>query len=1606
MKVNKLITDTRPIDQPAESYLNAYNVILNKARGALTNEFGFKPLNILSKKLIYALPIDNDELVLWLVDPGTTGPEGSEIARLNKKGEYTTIVKDDALNFNSKNDLKAVFIRNFKGNIVVIYEDYENASRIINIDNIYPELQVNKSFFNPEDVELLNIDPHNINGYITVNAVRSNGGQVKTGTYYFTSSYDIPDGDKTSWGTLEGPVSIIEDHIEEDFIFIDGAEPDTPTTKSIELHISNIDTRYEYMSIAVIKKIGGLVTTEEFAKFKISGTEKTIIYTGGETVTELLLEEVLTPSNIYKSAKTLSLIGNTLTRGNLKANPFKEYNYQKYAKDIVISWVTEDIALDSFEGSYKDPMTILTKRGFFPDEVYAYYARLLFIDGSKSDAFHVPGPDAEERSTIIFGAGSRSVLDKIKDIVADETVVSYTTPFLDEEAVTDKSHFADDLKIDDNVKFFHTRETALLRDSNNMGVWYNETETYPDDVDTWGALAGQPVRHHKFPSMEMISNRNTVITEATDEGHLRLNDLFVIAVNHSKTESFAGQFANSDSGKVFAIPLDVVSEGTIPLQEQIPSAGTYYHDTSADTGVAHPEMGWYIYLNLDSTTDFQKFFIDQFVGNSTVRITYDILWKYEADLTARNFGSAAQIFLMFLNPGFNPQDGDAGYTSSSHGYFPDDIIKIESFVTGLTENNNQTIRTQGVLELPMSDLSMLGLAGAYIHVDNDVVNTQSEVDINFTFFSADIKISPLDAPLLPSNKSKVLGIRAENIVIPEEIAPSVIGYEILYAKRDSKNIRVLGQSLAFGSAQHPLFQNELGSHAGNNLHHINKEQSAVSVLDTLRDDRLRFHSFDMLKDKPSLTASYVKAQQYLEASIANNKQIAITDAVYNPDPESDEGVKRLTEDTPVQSHYLVDYSTSRIMEGISKIREPRRLRAISNLRYLPSEAVIKDKFTTINNSYSEECVLADVMHATPLSNTLEPGELDTAFGWLPANQEFSYRTPDDALDITSKYFLVNLCIHRQDVYRSMFEQELVSTDRILFTEKQAGTFVTPKIFGGDTFINLYGIRLTSAIYYDVDGASAPKYFSSNPFEAVKSIFYFPCYSVNNIGLRHSKDELKDSYYPKVGQEYSKYAEWVKRKADFDNSNSLLYNSDYTSVNDLEVTQPYNTEEDFFSRFAYRIIKSKTYLPEDKEFSLRVFLTNDFYEMPKDKGEITNLEGYGSALMIHTKYALYKTATQDRLSTDATEVVLGTGELFSVDPTEIRPSDKGFAGLQDYGAYSMSDAGYCFIDQEQSKIFLVGSGIDEITKYGKREFFRKHLKLKLKAQLEAAGITLNTYSNPYDTLGVGYNIAYDSEYERYLISKVDYELIDVNSIDLAITVDTVTKTLKVIEGEFKMDQDGEMRDLTSAEIDELFIDRSLTFSYDPASKSWICRHNYIPEIMVSTRNQVYSFKDRKPYLHNDRNSFGKYYDGIIYPSFADVVFNPSKNVTKQFPSIQWVSEVINTDKVSEHLSTITHIAVFNATHNTGLIELSNMINMRNVEGTWNFNAIRDCIINRELPSMDENGDFIESNIDPEMPYYNKRRMIDKYVIVRYLYDNLEQKELYLYDVSATYIQSRR
>ena len=533
-------------------------------------------------------------------------------------------------------------------------------------------------------------------------------------------------------------------------------------------------------------------------------------------------------------------------------------------------------------------------------------------------------------------------------------------------------------------------------------------------------------------------------------------------------------------------------------------------------------------------------------------------------------------------------------------------------------------------------------------------------------------------------------------------------------------------------------------------------------------------------------------------------------------------------------------------------------------------------------------------------------------------------TPYDLSDLHTaiglKNILIDLMIYKKDMYNSFQNQELVFTGFKFKTT--AGVQASQKVYGGDIFNNYHGF--TEA--YDLGSALQE--------------WSIPVESASNIGLRMDDLETGKYYYPK-----HLHYEAVKPTVSF-----YGYNNDYSALNDLEKVFPATYENNclvdvtvFKERVAYSITDGN----ESSNINWRIFKTNDYYEMPKNRGVIWNILGHDRTLFIHHQYSLFIAQIKDRLNTSGEETFLGISDLFDRPPEEVLPIKNGHAGTSSQFAIIVCEAGYCFIDRERGRGFIFNGKLNEFTAEGNFVFWEDN-----------AQQSDPTLDNPF--IGMGYTMCYDDSEKRLIITKKDTGI-----------------------GAFPF-----------------------TASFNTEKNYLICFHDYLPYYMFSTRQGIYIADNigSQIYKHNSQVNVATYFDGDVFPSYIDVVFNENDEYSKRLQSAVWISEVEDATGVILDQETITQIMVYNSNQVSGLLETkTNNLwfnkDAKNKEETWYFNNFRDLILDKTLPFLNKDGSLITGNINTAPLWFNKSLFLSKFAIVRFQYDNLDQNYISILKVGV-------
>jgi hypothetical protein len=449
MKPTKgLFLDTRPLEQPEGTYPYGKNGIQYDKQGSLYNEPGFRKLVSMVVPYHFNGCIETDTYPIVF----STDNVSSAIGFLNMDTEQYQPIIDDAtwnvvnpdgtrarIGFKTANYITGQAQKNYKAERVCVFTDKTIFPMYLNCDNpnikTLDDLRLFAVFNTPE---------------IDVNV--GSGGSVPAGAYYVAIGYEKKDGTSTQYSKVSN-VTIVTS----------GSIAGT-ADKVLNISVSNVDQNYDFMRVAIISKINGVINTIELTDYQpVTGPTAVFTYTGAELSSTIDVTQILTPNAIYDRVDTIGQLNDLLYIGGLHEEPDLD-DMQIYALQIKLEW--ESLLIDAMNPPQEHVQG--KKKSLQHEEVYAPYIRYRKTRGGFSKWFHIPGPTPPSFSSTEAATGGLG------------TVPTYKT--------------------DDNIPY-HVGFTG------GFGPYQNDTETYPDTVDfdltPFGGenLRKQKVRHHRTPSL-------------------------------------------------------------------------------------------------------------------------------------------------------------------------------------------------------------------------------------------------------------------------------------------------------------------------------------------------------------------------------------------------------------------------------------------------------------------------------------------------------------------------------------------------------------------------------------------------------------------------------------------------------------------------------------------------------------------------------------------------------------------------------------------------------------------------------------------------------------------------------------------------------------------------------------------------------------------------------------------------------------------------------------------------------------------------------------------------------------------------------------------------
>jgi hypothetical protein len=563
----------------------------------------------------------------------------------------------------------------------------------------------------------------------------------------------------------------------------------------------------------------------------------------------------------------------------------------------------------------------------------------------------------------------------------------------------------------------------------------------------------------------------------------------------------------------------------------------------------------------------------------------------------------------------------------------------------------------------------------------------------------------------------VLGVKFSGVVIPAALSDKLTGqYEILFAKRTQNNITNYGQSL--------VVYNQISK--TKNIDYIAqfKNDAAEPVMNTrgrslitvggnwtsragtfdpdpatiLVRESFRLYPFETLNNKPD----FPDKKMYMSV---NWKTKTTGERAY-PNSRPNDG-------NPTTPTIIVNMDLTETRFANSTVLSPVAFRnvGIGSISYM-SNNVNYDAVNGVNNNMGEAAVLATVLKGPMTTEAIEVQNNTINLG--------DHDKPVTVVTPKEDSFFVTLKALKETLYKNFNTQTLVTTG--VLQRVGEDKFVSK----GDSFIALHSVITYGAFGY-VAGQNLP--WTGEPAEGYKVSRTYLVESTANLGNR----------YEITGNPYSF---WFLKQGNFDfaanleknkDPNQVGYNKELNAIAEVQ-SQIFFDNTKIINKFPHRIHRGGK-LPREGSFrNWRKFLPLDYYDMPRNLGEITNLEGMDDRLLIHLENALMVTQDKTKLESDVLSVTLGAGDIFQFTPQEAISAKLGLAGSTHDLACYRTPYGYVFPDTAMGQLYVFKEGIKQLNA-GLNDFLREFLTV--------------VENNPF--IGNGVTIGYDPKYNRILIT---------------------------------------------------------------------------------------------------------------------------------------------------------------------------------------------------------------------------------------------------------------
>lgn len=575
--------DTLRVKTPNGMWEFARNILLGKGFKSVANEDGFDTINTVPGIIIGK--INSAEHAVYFSIEGEFSRIGYTTLDENFS-IYHPVLKSIYLGFKINRPIEGVYLYNFKGELIVgfcdgVFQD-SNTPKLVNIFNLGIEVDLNYELINPADISKLQYFTESLEGVFNIDY--SESGTLDADIIYITYAYVLADGVTTS---AFFPVHTIA------YPTINYQNKDR---RNLILSLTDLDPNYNAIVIGLIINTNNGLVAYNSNNIPYSGTTYNTILSTLANYLEGSLDELLVTTSVYSRIKTMTMHNSELIIGNLvKEDGLK---FQKYANLLNLRlWY--DVRA---ENKYTLPILC-------PDEVYAFYVELQLLNGTWTEAYHIPNNTAPEVgelddygdtefNTRGLNGVNEGVTYKKFHLVNSGRFLDYTIPC----DITDE----DQMELKWGI--FRNEETYPNNDEYDSTVDYNGNML--DLLD----LRGEGIRYHRVPGLDRLVQKFPCRLGYTDRN---LGSSSTETEFHGLVPAFAVNVDNFDSivpdeikNKIQAFRLSVVKRK---------KGDTLVED------INFLRQSWVVQQNtVDGIKDFEVVMTEKAAANGTDEIKYNV----------------------------------------------------------------------------------------------------------------------------------------------------------------------------------------------------------------------------------------------------------------------------------------------------------------------------------------------------------------------------------------------------------------------------------------------------------------------------------------------------------------------------------------------------------------------------------------------------------------------------------------------------------------------------------------------------------------------------------------------------------------------------------------------------------------------------------------------------------------------------------------------------------------------------------------------------------------------------------------------------------------------